>query len=667
MRNRLRDSAGTLGVLPAALLSVAAILVACAAGIAVGSSGAATPDTSTIGLTTTVGDLVQFGPGLGDQVPEAPTQDPPGPAILPVAPAVCQAGSHPLTGYPDGRVPEAAIDSPQAQSGWNCNLTEVAHQGTAGGYKTFMYTDSHGNVCAYYDTALLYPLNAFQVGGSSQGVVVLNMNNTADPIQTDDLTALPMLSPHESLVLNVKRGLLAAVNGNPATEPGEFAIYSLSQDCQHPVLDYAGVEAPLGHESGFSPDGNTFYATATSFPSITAINVSDPKHPYDLWQGDIYSHGMSISDDGDTAYVADPINGDLVLLNVSQIQNRDPNPKVTEISRMTWTSSTIPQNALPFTSRGRQYVLEFDEFAFSESKKEPPNTVGGARIIDITDPAHPFVVSLLRLQINQPAAHAAADSDPGAVSPVQGYASHYCSISSEIDPVLAACSFISSGLRIFNISNVLHPKEVAYYIAPPKAASENGAEASDFTLNKPAFDPQEREVWYTDGTSGFYVLRLDKSVWPDPLGTITPTTCVSPAGKLSGAWLGQLYLGETRKAARTTFDRYSTRGRRDFDFYCLSGGGLRAGYLHGRIALALTSDHFYALDGVRPGTSLAAARRKLTIVGRGYYVGRNVWYVVRGSGVLKVRHGEVQEIGVAQRSLDSTRTRARRFFRSFGQ
>jgi hypothetical protein len=32
-------------------------------------------------------------------------------------------------------------------------------------------------------------------------------------------------------------------------------------------------------------------------------------------------------------------------------------------------------------------------------------------------------------------------------------------------------------------------------------------------MSKPAFDPQRREVWYTDAASGFWVVRLDKSAW----------------------------------------------------------------------------------------------------------------------------------------------------------
>src|SRR5207249_6401707 len=128
--------------------------------------------------------------------------------------------------------------------------------------------------------------------------------------------------------------------------------------------------------------------------------------------------------------------------------------------------------------------------------------------------ARPRVVSNLRLAVNMPAAHKEADADPSPVGASQTtYAGHYCAIPREVDPEIAACSFINSGLRIFNIQDPLHPREVAYYISPPNAGKQSGASAGDFAMSQPAFDPARREVWYTDATSGFYVVRPDSSVW----------------------------------------------------------------------------------------------------------------------------------------------------------
>jgi hypothetical protein len=110
------------------------------------------------------------------------------------------------------------------------------------------------------------------------------------------------------------------------------------------------------------------------------------------------------------------------------------------------------------------------------------------------------------------------------MSPVQGYAAHYCNVPTRVDPKIVACSFIVSGLRLFDISDLLHPKEIAYYVAPTQAKSENGGQASDFAMSQPAFVPARREVWFTDGTSGFYALRVAKDVWDGATGgTPTPT------------------------------------------------------------------------------------------------------------------------------------------------
>ncbi len=345
----------------------------------------------------------------------------PEPPLTAVAPPSCGPGSHPDPATPDGRVPASVDAQADAEGGFTCNLGVVAHQGDSGGFKVWRYFDRQGHECAFYDTALLYPLNALRLDGTSQGVAVLDMTDPVHPVQTDTLTSLPMLSPHESLNLNPERGLLAAVLGNPATYPGLVAIYSIQNDCRHPVLDAVGQYARWGHESGMSPDG-TFWATGTSFPALAAIDTSDPQHPRTVWDGNVYVHGLNISANGDRAYLADATEQKLIILDTTQIAEHKPNPQVREISALTWQGVSIPQNAIPFTSHGHPYLLEFDEYATGTygGQSEVP---GGVRIIDIGDELHPRVVSDIRLQIHQPAAHAAASGDPGALSPVQGYAS----------------------------------------------------------------------------------------------------------------------------------------------------------------------------------------------------------------------------------------------------
>jgi L-asparaginase II len=87
----------------------------------------------------------------------------------------------------------------------------------------------------------------------------------------------------------------------------------------------------------------------------------------------------------------------------------------------------------------------------------------------------------------------------------------------------------------------------------------------------------------------------------------------------------------------------------------------------GRIVLALTANPFYSLDGVQPGTPLAAAARKLA-VGHVFKVGGSEWYIASGAaanGILKVRHGIIQEIGIADGSITRGRKAMSTFLASF--
>ena len=437
-----------------------------------------------------------------------------GPALAAVPPAQCDASSVPLAGE-QGRVTQADINSPQAAKGWTCNTAVVGHLSTPGGFRVWRYTDTAGHTCAYYDTSFTAPLNLVSlVGGPSLGVAVVDMTDPAHPKLVKLLTSLAMLSPHESLNLNTTRGLLAAEVGNALTLPGTMDIYDVHADCRNPVLQ-SETPTATGHESGFSPDGKTFYV-AGGAGYIYAFDVTDPKHPRQLWRGAYYSHGLNLSADGNTLYQTDPINGNLGLLDVSQIQARKPNPQVTDISRVSWPTVSIPQNTIPFTSNGHHYLVEFEEFAFRFNPVTIDDAVGAARILNIDDPAHPSITSNVRLQVNMQANHEAADVDPTPLAATQilGNAMHYCALPTQVDPQILACSSINSGLRVFNISDPAHPREVAYFVSPPKADRLPGLLPGDAALSQPAFDPATREIWYTDAVSGLWVVKLSAAAWP---------------------------------------------------------------------------------------------------------------------------------------------------------
>jgi hypothetical protein len=465
-------------------------------------------------LVVLVGGVVVAGSSATDE-----------PSLAAVPEATCGPGSRPETDI-QGRVPARDYDSGRAAKGYTCNTRKLSHFGGSGGFKVFRYTDSAGHVCAYYDSTLLFPSNVpYNVGAEGLGVIALDMADPRHPVRTAALSTPAMDSPHESLMLSTKRGLLVSVMGNLLTAPGVVEIYDLKNDCRTPSLVSSTPTGLLGHESGMSPDGRTFYVSSTSGNTLTAIDISDPALPTTLYtETGINYHGLRVSPDGNRLYVADIgfpndkvlSNGGLKILDVSEIQARKANPQVPVVSSLQWRSGSIPQAAMPVRIKRHDYLLEIDEFANYKTDtpdvSDPDAKVGAARLINIDNERRPFLVSNIRLAVNnQKARHGAQRNDPGASSPVQGYAGHYCSVPRRVDPNLVACSFIASGLRVFDIRDPYHPREVAYFNKPTMPGGQPSREGA-YAMSAPAWDVEHKQIWYTDGNKGFFAVRLTNGV-----------------------------------------------------------------------------------------------------------------------------------------------------------
>ena len=89
--------------------------------------------------------------------------------------------------------------------------------------------------------------------------------------------------------------------------------------------------------------------------------------------------------------------------------------------------------------------------------------------------------------------------------------------------------------------------------------------------------------------------------------------------------------------------------------------------MKGRVVLLLTANRHYALRGVRPGARLARVARRLRL-GRAFKIGLNTWYVFPdgpSSGVLKVRRGVVEEIGIVDKRPTGGASATLRFLKAF--
>ena len=88
--------------------------------------------------------------------------------------------------------------------------------------------------------------------------------------------------------------------------------------------------------------------------------------------------------------------------------------------------------------------------------------------------------------------------------------------------------------------------EIAYFNAP---SDPDFPTAGSYAMASPAFVPERDEIWYSDGHSGFHVVRLADGVWPaagsapiqtpttEPTTTAAPTTAAAPTAAPARATL----------------------------------------------------------------------------------------------------------------------------------
>lgn len=480
-----------------------------------------------------------------------------------VAKAHCGENDHPETGL-QGQVPAALRAS--GFQGFNCNLELVGQsRGDGASWQHAWFQDSAEHKCAYYDTS------SSTTARTHLGTVVLDVSHAHNPIPTGYLTTVSMLDPWESLRTNAKRQILAAESAKNGKGGPEFDVYDVTLDCRYPQLlssiamgtasnGDAGAlpsgETLQGHEGAFAPDGLTYYGGDRGTPTkYTAIDVADTTHPklitvYTLDPG-VLAHGLSVSDDGNRAYVSldtDPgvpanfvslpaTNGILVL-DTSAIQARAPNPQFKALGKVVWKDGGHAQHTIPVTIDGKPYLVTVDESGsgglngmpgWLEACNAGLSPFNMARIVDISDETNPRVVSELALQVHDPANCSLVLPDLVGLASFT-YGSHYCSVDNRHHTTTLACGYFNSGIRVFDIRNPRRPKEIAYYnpagTTTRSPGSNHGAQwvagGPDWCNAQVHLDAATRSLQTTCQDNGFLALRFEHGAWPFEDSTTPP-------------------------------------------------------------------------------------------------------------------------------------------------
>lgn len=417
-----------------------------------------------------------------------------------------------------GRVPP--LERATGFKGFDCNVDLIGqYRGQGAGIQLASYAH-----CAYYHT---------ESAEGVAGVVAVDLSDPTQPRETAFLTESAASDPWESLKVHERRGLLAAVQSD-----GEgFAIYDVKQDCTTPrLLDDVNIPGAAGHAGNFAQDGRTYYGAAFNGP-IYALDITDPTNVelilmFDPPAGGV--HDLSTDASGRILYIADSgrvtgvrsAQNGLVIMDVSEIDKRVPNPTVTKLKDLYWDDGAIAQMTQLVHINRKPYMIMADENGsgglqgWSQACGAGLPPFGFARIIDMSDPADPRIVSKLLLEVSEPE-HCPIVIGDTAATAIFSYDSHYCSVDDPRDAKLLACSYFEAGLRVFDIRNPAAPVEVAYYNPPagigmpPGGASYIGAGAVQWNLSTPQIRLDYCQIWTTTTHSGLQVLQLTDQSWPD--------------------------------------------------------------------------------------------------------------------------------------------------------
>ena len=451
---------------------------------------------------------------------------------VPVGTEHCTPGDQPETGV-QGEVPAADQLTGRSRQGYACNIRSVADNDLGGNGGDIQLT--WFRTCAYQ----LVPKG----DTGSDGVAVLDVRTPTTPKLMGILREPAwagrggVLGIHEGIHVSQERGILAVPIGTLLT------IYDISRDCRRPRLvssiDIGTTDDPFRndpfmpggiHSGKLSPDGTLYYATdigngaiTVGGPCLSVIDLADLTHPYlKLRWGEEYAcHDLALSDDGTRAFVGfhadlvgypaavvgaftparDPsyaMNG-LQIVDVSDLQHRRPDPQLRVIGEVTGGRA---HTELPVRIGGRSYVI---------GAEEGYCPAGNARIVDVQDQSQPIEVSSIDLEINtlpQCARQLNRNGD------VLLYMSHYLNVDDPDDAKLLFVSWYSSGLRVFDISDPLRPREVAYYNPP---VGEGATRTHDWTTSYPRYDKRTGQIWF-GSKSGFHVVELHPSLRPERPG-----------------------------------------------------------------------------------------------------------------------------------------------------
>jgi hypothetical protein len=169
--------------------------------------------------------------------------------------------------------------------------------------------------------------------------------------------------------------------------------------------------------------------------------------------------------------------------------------------------ASVGQHTIPVTWKGKPYLVAVDEFAGED-----------VHIIDISDETKPTIVRQIQLEINR-LENAELGAKDTAGNGLFGYDAHYCDVDRTTDPTALACGFFQSGVRVFDITDPLAPREIAYFNPPAQVGKNDELRGSEHAVSF---------VAYGSNASGFRDAGPSGSGINNTPANLTADYCSSP-------------------------------------------------------------------------------------------------------------------------------------------
>jgi hypothetical protein len=347
------------------------------------------------------------------------------------------------------------------------------------------------------------------VGSRGTGpIAILDVSDPSHPHHVGALSAQAGTTHRELRAYPDGHWLVVLDYALSAGGANQLLFYRWADDCFRPTLaaSYSfGIRSP--HEmylwrDPVRPARVLLFVTMFSggAADLQVIDASDPAAPTLLatWPPErtlpAALHSISLAPDGRTAYLADWTGG-LLIADSSGFADGVSHPEfrlLTAPASAYRPRSGNVHSAVPVP--GRRLVVVTDERYPVPAGAGCP--FGPARLVDVSDPAHPREVATMAIPENSPSVCRGA--------PAGTWTSH----NPTLTPNLALVSWYSGGIEVFDTSQTANPQRLAE-LRPsgprPRATDAGLGSTAAMTWSYPVV--RDGLIFVVDINQGLYVLR----------------------------------------------------------------------------------------------------------------------------------------------------------------